>query len=80
MNSAKRGKGKGRIKKKTGILSCSNVESRTKLKKDGETIKKGASGTIESQRKTKKGYGRATVNFRGAGKPVEVETSKLRCV
>lgn len=80
MNTSKQRKGKRRIKKKTGILSCSTVKARTKIKKSGENIKKGTSGTIESQRKTPKKYGRATVKFRGAAKSIEVETSKIRCV
>ena len=78
-NGRKGSKNRG-VSKKSGILSCSNVKARTKIKKEGIPVKKGTSGTIESQRKTKNGYGRSTVKFQGASKPIEVENSKIRCI
>ena len=72
---------KSKVKnKKSGVLSCKNVVARTNIKKSHGSIKKGTAGTIDYQRKTPQGYGRATVNFKGSSGPVEVETSKIRCV
>jgi len=66
--------------KKSGVLSCKDVVARTNIKKPHGNIKKGTTGTIDYQRKTPQGYGRATVTFKGSSAPVEVETSKIRCV
>lgn len=72
---------KSKVKnKKSGVLSCKNVVARTNIKKPHGSIKKGTVGTIDYQRKTPQGYGRATVNFKGSSGSVEVETSKIRCV
>ena len=79
MKNRTTGSKKKDVSKKAGVLSCSNVKARTKIKKKGITIIKGTTGNIELQRKTKHGYGRATVNFKGASKPIEVETSKIKC-
>jgi len=65
---------------KSGVLSCKNVVARTNIKKPHGHIKKGTPGTIDLQRKTPNGYGRATVTFEGAPGQIEVETSKIRCV
>lgn len=65
---------------KSGVLSCKDVVARTNIKKPHGNIKKGTPGTIDFQRKTPNGYGRATVNFKGSSGPIEVETSKIRCV
>lgn len=80
MKNRTTGSKKKGVSKKAGVLSCSIVEARTKIKRNGITIIKGTAGNIELQRKTKHGYGRATVRFKGASKPIEVETSKIRCV
>ena len=65
--------------KRSGILACKHVVARSDIKRKGKTIvNKGASGQINYQRKTPAGYGRSTVAF--AGKEVEVENSKLKCV
>ena len=71
-------KSKGSSKSK--ILSCSNgkVVTKSSIKSDGKTIRKGTTGTLVKQRKTTHGYGRATVNFPGVSN-VEIATSKLKC-
>lgn len=79
MKNRKTGSKNKVVSKKSGVLSCSNVQARTKIKRNGVTVTKGTTGSIELQRKTKHGYGRATVRFKGATKPIEVETSKIKC-
>jgi hypothetical protein len=72
---------KSKVKnKKSGVLSCKDVVARTNIKKPHGNVKKGTPGTIDYQRKTPQGYGRATVTFKGSSAPIEVETSKIRCV
>lgn len=80
MRKGRRNNNNGAVSKKAGALGCSIVKARTNINKNGEKIVRGSSGTVESERKTKKGYGRAKVRFEGSGKTIEVETSKLRCI